>query len=238
MAYVNVGGPEDRKTAIAGVALIHAGLASVLVFGFAGGAITEFTRDILIGHDFTDPPDIPPPPPKPDVKDPVDPPSRTRPDIYLDDPVIELTDTPSPFDTTDEIPPAGGEIITNLGEGPGPGTGAGNNTDSLPGPITPPAFDPIPAKPINNPGSWVSNRDYRSSWIRRELTGIARFRVSIGTNGRVQDCRVLSSTGHSELDNATCSLVSRRAKFEAARDSQGNKVTGSFTTAISWELPD
>ena len=40
-----------------------------------------------------------------------------------------------------------------------------------------PAVEPVPARPRNDPGLWVTEADYRSSWINREWTGTARFRV-------------------------------------------------------------
>ncbi len=84
----------------------------------------------------------------------------------------------------------------------------------------------------------MTTRDYKRIWISREMTGTGRFSFSVNSNGRVTDCRVVSSTGHSALDQATCRLVSRRARFDAARDVNGDPTAGSFTTSIVWQLPD
>ena len=101
-----------------------------------------------------------------------------------------------------------------------------------------PAFDAVAAKPRNDTSQWVTTDDYRSSWINRELTGVARFRVQVGTDGRVKQCTVTVSSGHSELDRATCDLVTQRARFEAARNTDGEKTTGSYSSAVAWQLPD
>ncbi|MFZ1743700.1 MAG: TonB family protein, partial [Pontixanthobacter sp.] len=65
----------------------------------------------------------------------------------------------------------------------------------------------------------------------------ATFKVSVGTNGKVQNCQIVASTGHSALDEATCDLVTKRARFEPARDSSGNKTTGDYSTSVKWQLP-
>ncbi len=130
-----------------------------------------------------------------------------------------------------------GRIVTKAGTG-GNGVAASGKVDAKTPVDTLPILDPVAAKPSNDPGNWVGTRDYRSSWINRGWTGVARFTVTVGINGRVRDCRLVSSTGHDALDMATCKLVQQRARFTPARDSAGEKTTGSYTTAIRWELPD
>ncbi|MBU1606453.1 MAG: energy transducer TonB, partial [Alphaproteobacteria bacterium] len=71
-----------------------------------------------------------------------------------------------------------------------------------------------------------------------ELTGTARFRLEIAADGRVTGCAITGSTGHAALDTATCRLLEQRARFEPARNSNGDAVAGSFVNAVRWELPD
>ena len=105
--------------------------------------------------------------------------------------------------------------------------------------LTPTAqFDPVPARPRNDPGGWVTTNDYRSAWIRRELTGTAQFRLQIAASGKVVGCTITASSGHSALDDATCSLISKRARFEPARDTSGDAVVGSYSSALRWDLPE
>ncbi len=70
------------------------------------------------------------------------------------------------------------------------------------------------------------------------MTGKARFRLEIAADGRVTNCTITGSSGHSQLDAATCALVGRRAKFQPARGSEGEPVAGIYTSAIDWQLPD
>ena len=100
-----------------------------------------------------------------------------------------------------------------------------------------PAFDPVAAKPRNNPSRWVTDNDYRSSWINREMTGTARFRLEVAADGRVESCTLTASSGHPDRARATCDLVSRRARFEPAQNREGEKVAGTFASAVKWELP-
>ena len=40
------------------------------------------------------------------------------------------------------------------------------------------------------------------------------------------------------LDAATCKLLTRRARFEAASDETGAKIVGSYSGSVRWEIPD
>ena len=60
--------------------------------------------------------------------------------------------------------------------------------------------------------------------------------VMLGLNvqGRINSCLVLHSSGSSELDKATCSILHRRAGFTPGIDSNGNPVAGSITQTVEW----
>ncbi len=74
--------------------------------------------------------------------------------------------------------------------------------------------------------------------IRNEEQGTTAFRVEINRSGRVSDCIVTSSSGSDALDEATCKILERRARFVPARDSAGNRVPDEYSGRIRWELPD
>ena len=94
-------------------------------------------------------------------------------------------------------------------------------TGPLPGdfgiPTPRPLFDPVDPAPRGNPSRWITDNDYRTSWITRGYSGVAGFTLSIDAGGRVAGCSITRSTGHSVLDQATCSLLERRARFEPSR---------------------
>lgn len=229
MAYVDKGGQADRKTAIVGVAAIHAVIGTVLVTGLAGGVFAPTVTLPFEGEHIEV--ELTPPPPPDDVVKAEDVKQQSDTTIFLPDPIVPLSPGDPPFETTPVLPPSGTEIIKLIVPPADPGLG----TAPPPPPL---AFDPVSASPRNNISDWVTTDDYRTSWINREMVGIVRFKVSVGTNGRVQDCQILASTGHTALDTATCKLVKRRAKFNPARNGNGDKVTGSFTRSVKWQLPD
>jgi protein TonB len=94
------------------------------------------------------------------------------------------------------------------------------------------------ARPKGSLGEWVTDADYRSRWIREGMSGTARFTLAIDPSGRISECTITRSSGHAELDAATCRLIERRARFEPARDGAGNRVAGTYSNAINWKIPD
>lgn len=224
MAFADEKSLRDRSAGIGGVVVVHAGLAALLVLGLS----TEVTKEIFSGplptREFKDPPPPPPPePPKPQ-------PQQQAPANPVVTPPVPIPMPPKPnmIETTIELPPLSDNIrLTPLPKIP------------VEPPAPPaPAFDPLPASPRNNASSWVTDNDYKSRWIREGMTGTARFRLEIAANGRVSDCRITQSTGHVALDEATCSLIAKRARFNAAKDGSGAKTTGSFSSSIRWQLPN
>lgn len=238
MAYVDQGGRANRKTAIAGVAIIHAVIGAILITGLTTSVFIADIDTPLIGKNIRMPLD-PPPPPDP-VEKTVEPARQTDQKIFAPDPVVSLTSDPSQFKVT-KIKPLVGDDVTkvvlpplDLGDGLGGGLGSGLGED---GAQKSRRFDPVSASPKNAIGGWVTKDDYRTSWINREMTGLAVFTVKVGANGKVEDCRIVTSTGHDALDKATCKLVQQRARFNPAKDANGDPVTGTFTKSVKWELP-
>lgn len=95
-----------------------------------------------------------------------------------------------------------------------------------------------PAIPATSPATWVTTSDYPSSALREDRSGTTGFRVVVGTDGRVTSCQITSSSGHADLDAATCSLISIRARFNPALDANGNPTIGSYSTRVRWVIPD
>lgn len=161
------------------------------------------------------------------------------------EPRTDETQTPQP-DTPYTPPPRPDTDFTfnNNATGPitplppGPAEHAGPAFEPLSLPDLGPMLDPVSASPKGNPGGWITNNDYRTSWINRGYTGVANFTLLIDARGRVSGCTITGSTGHPELDNATCRLLERRARFEPAKDSSGNAVAGSYRSSVRWTIPD
>ena len=222
MAYLQHTSWRDRPGAVIGVIAIHAVVGYVLVSGFSFTQVIK-TIDNPDGVEVRVPIE-PPPSPDPTVE-----PDRSIVEnpIVAPLPPVDVGPKRPPIDATVIIPPFS-DVVPKVIASPTPGPSVRPN----------PAFEPVAARPRNNPGSWVTEADYRSSWINREMVGTARFRLEVTADGRVQNCMITGSSGYAELDKATCDLVTRRARFDAAKDTTGARVGGTYASSVRWQLPE
>lgn len=217
MAYLDTRS-RPSPAGMAAVIAIHAAAGAALVLGLSVTGVVE-PVEIFTGITIKKPP--PPPEPLPS------PAAASDPKISVPVPPIPLPTNAPEIDTTIKILPPQPPIQPGRGE-----------ELVKPIPSVTPSFAPVAAKPRNDPKRWVTTEDYRGNWIRQEMTGRARFRLEIAADGRVANCAITGSSGHPALDAATCALVSRRAKFQPARGSEGEPVAGSYSNAIDWRLPE
>jgi protein TonB len=99
-----------------------------------------------------------------------------------------------------------------------------------------------PSCPLTHPGSplyaqMFSNDDYPRSALRKHEQGKVCYRITIGTDGRVSDCRINASSGYASLDEVTCKIAQERMRFLPARDEAGNARIDQVDLAIIWRLP-
>jgi len=215
---------------LAAVGAIHVVIGLGVVAGLAVNGVIQIDPGRTKIIDFPSP--LPsPPPPDPtqnEQKIPETPRAVPTPDIVL---------TPLPPVPADPDP-----ITPVYGS-----TGAGDTGTTVlptPTPIPPPmptptaSFTPTRPTPANNAARWISNDDYPASEIRREIEGTVQYRLVIGSNGQINTCEITSSSGSKGLDDTTCRLLNRRARFNAATDNTGARVVGTYTGSVRWELPD
>jgi TonB family protein len=70
-----------------------------------------------------------------------------------------------------------------------------------------------------------------------EREGTASFTVEVARDGRVASCAITESSGHADLDQTTCSNVTRRAQFYPAQDKKGQPVAGRYSNRVRWQIP-
>lgn len=94
-----------------------------------------------------------------------------------------------------------------------------------------------PGAPATNPATWVTHREYpaRAKLERRE--GTTAFRLTYDASGHVQKCEITSSSGHSDLDTATCDQIMLRARFLPGKNAAGQKVGGTYSNRVRWRIP-
>ena len=97
----------------------------------------------------------------------------------------------------------------------------------------------VPGKPANNAprilnaGDLINGSDYPSGSLSRGEEGIAAFELTL-KNGRPASCKIISSSGFEELDEATCRLATERAVFDMSTLPKGNWST--YSNRVRWNL--
>lgn len=218
MTYARSHAPANRLGIVAAVGALHLAAFYAVVKGLTVAFVP-----------FSDPPPISAtnhplpttPPPKP---------VERRVHHPLPDP------RPLPSPTGEIVFPldrAGGTTTTTTGGETGP-------VDPPLPPVrpTPPLFTPKAARPLGQPGLWVGEADYPTGELRLGHSGAVGFSLAIGASGQVTGCTVTRSSGYPALDETTCRLIARRARFEPARDEQGMAVAGQFASTVRWQIPD
>lgn len=219
MAYLDKKPATNRRalTALA-VAVLQAGAIIAVIHGLTVHIVPNKPEPPLVGQQI----DLPPPPPPPDTKPKIEPKPN---DIRITNPQPRI-----------EVPPTSGSVF-ELPLPPLPPVSPPQIEPPVP-PPAPPTFTPRFAQPRNDPGNWVTTNDYPSRDLREGNQGLARFLLTIGTNGKVEACTITQSTGFRGLDEATCKYVSRRASFKPATDGNGAKVAGSYAGSVRWLIPE
>jgi protein TonB len=100
------------------------------------------------------------------------------------------------------------------------------------------AATPQPPHPLGNPGNWANSEDYPPGPLRRAEEGVTGFTLTIRPDGTVSGCEITKSSGSDDLDQTTCTLITERARFEAATDDHGRKVAGTWSSSIRWQIPE
>jgi protein TonB len=218
MAYADHSQGSSRTISIVIVALIHAVLGYAFVTGLGMKYVKKAAEQLNVVDvkEEPPPPDEEPPPPPPDQ--PIEPPPVVAPP-----PIVQTPAPAPPIQTVRTPPPVFNPVPVAAPPPPAP---------------PPPAVAATRAAPRSAPGSWLSDADYPSRAQREERSGTAGFRLQISPDGRVTDCTITSSTGHSDLDEATCRLLPRRARFKPAKGTDGQPMADTYNGRITWRLPE
>ena len=241
MARLRSAEERGRLKAAAGVAVVHLLLAAAFLAGLSVRLATD-AAPVLRLFDVPVPPPpeqarpaeaatdeaagAPSPPdlkaaPAPVVAPPSPLPSRSP---------VRPADEPSPL-------PPGRDRSAGNAEIPGPGSGtAGSGIGpGAGGEGSGPGGGARRAERIG--GAISGETDYPPGARRAGIEGSVRVRFTVGTDGRVRDCRVTRSSGHAELDSTTCRLAEQRFRYRPALDSSGRPVPETVSRTFDWLLP-
>ncbi|MGE8142530.1 TonB family protein [Novosphingobium sp. NPDC080210] len=215
MAYADQEVSGNRIAAFVIVALLHVALGYALVTGLAYEGVKQLVKKVTtVDIKKDEPKKEPPPPPKK---------AAAAPPIVAPPPKMNISAVAPPVEIVQTVPPpAPPPVIV-----------------APPAPIAapPPRVQPKQATPKGNPANWATTNDYPTRALREEREGTTGFRVTVGADGRVTSCSITSSSGSSDLDEATCSNVTRRARFNPATDGEGNPTTGQYSSRVRWVIP-
>lgn len=94
----------------------------------------------------------------------------------------------------------------------------------------------LSAQSLTNPTEIIAPHDYPADSLMRGDEGTTSFKLTLGANGRAKNCEVVQSSGHVELDTATCRLMMERAKFDMS--AVPSKIASpTFTSRVRWTIP-
>lgn len=93
------------------------------------------------------------------------------------------------------------------------------------------------AKPTGGFAVWLKDSDYPDEAIRNEESGTVVAFLKIGADGRATGCAVADSSGSKELDEQTCAIFGRRARYDPAIDADGKPTDGLCAVRVRWVLP-
>ena len=194
-------------------------LLYAIVTGLAFNVIKKAATNLKVIDIEQQPPPPEPPPPPPKDMPKVPPPPMTPP------PLVQVNTPPPPTIQTVTAPPTPPMIPPVVAAPPPP-------------PPPPPPHKTVSAQSAKGDlRTLFSADDYPASAQAAGAEGTAQAELTVGADGRVQSCNLIRSTGNSALDQATCNILRRRAKFTPARDSNGNPTTDTVTTPpIRWQL--
>jgi TonB family protein len=89
------------------------------------------------------------------------------------------------------------------------------------------------------PQPWFNfMEDYPMKAFDNRWEGVTGFELLISPDGQVARCTVTKSSGHEELDSKTCLLAQKRARFHAAKNSDGQPLWGVYRSEALWALPE
>lgn len=222
MAYGDRVDPKSRAASI----VMMAALVSLVLWGLAVGLDVDVVKKITEKLDVIDVTEEEPPPPE---ELPPPPPEQQLP------PPPQVVIPPSP------IPRPTANVIRDTTPTP-PRVFVPTPTITPPAPPAPPAPPPPPPSkaravaPAVNLGRLFGSAPYPPRALRDEREGRVGFRLAVGADGRVDSCTVTSSSGHSDLDDAACKELSRKAKFKPALNDAGNPIASVYSNTFTWQI--
>jgi protein TonB len=236
---------NDRIKAVLGAALFEAALAYVLIVGLGVRPTAVVNEPLqLIGILPERPPPPPPekkapPKPRPQKEGAASPPNlkATPTEIVRPPPPVKFPPPPP----VAAAPIAGPGAAPNAGAAPirGPGTGSGglgHGTGSGNGGNGPGGGGDGGGGPPRWLKGEIKDKDYPRASAQAGVGGTVSVRFAVEPNGRADDCVVTHSSGHEDIDEATCRLIEQRFRYRPGTDRAGRPVRTFLVEKHTWSI--
>ncbi len=222
---------RNRALGVAGTIGVHAlVIAVLLLFAPSYSGLPEESPPSLVAVPLREPP--PPAPPPDDVEEgAAAPPSRgvdeapspPEPPAPLARPTpAEVARDPG-SDHGAGLGAAAGSGAGQGGEGSGSGSG-GEGSGRGAGRVTP---------PVRIAGGFTGG-DYRAARLPRGAIATVRVSFRVRSDGSVDRCSVIGTSGYGAVDEATCRILQQRFRYRPATDQGGRAIEWEIRTEWTW----
>ena len=92
-------------------------------------------------------------------------------------------------------------------------------------------------KAVKIAGDINSARDYPPATREQRLGDYVIVALTVGTDGRVSNCRIHRPSKDPQSDQITCRLATERFRFRPATDAAGNPVESVYGWRQRWFAP-
>jgi len=226
------GDHEDAgpRRALAGIVTlaIHGAIGAGLIWGLRSGGDplplpARETRMVEI--DVRPPPPPPAPPSRAAARNPPGDAGKKGLALPVEAPeaAIPLAPRPAAPTAADGRDPNAGAADQGSGAGSatGSGTGGGGDGDGM-------------GTPARRIAGNLRDSDYPREAETAGLAGTVAISFRVRTDGRVDRCTIVQSSGHALLDRLTCDLFTRRYRFRPATNATGEAIDSTLRTSFTW----
>lgn len=86
--------------------------------------------------------------------------------------------------------------------------------------------------PLDNPGEWMSYKDYPAELLRQRQDGMVQFRLSVSAEGKPTQCHIQNATRPEGFKQAVCDGLMSRARFQPALDDRGYPIASYWRSTV------
>jgi periplasmic protein TonB len=229
---------RDRMWAGLGTAIVLALFGYMLLRGLTVSLSLAIEKPMEL-LDLRTPP--PPPPPRPRVEPPKERHAaaasprnlkgKATP-VVVPPPIVPPLVPPPPLIVAPK-PNVGAAASTGASDRAGPGQGAGGEGNGTGGGGDGDGDGGMPPRLLKGR---LKFGDLPAALRAASVDGAVGVRYHVEVDGHVSDCGVTRSSGHADLDAATCQLIEQRFRYAPSRDEDGHPVRSTIVETHDWVI--